>query len=263
MANTPQDEGQTLYGGIIQGYVGDYFGATYAGGTNGLGTVFRITSAGTLTILYQFGATVHDGQSPYSGLVQGSDGYLYGTTLLGGSNGNPGPGTIFKIGPTGGLIYVHSFGGVGDVGVNPKAAPVEGYDGNYYGTTFQGGTNSFGTVYKLAYPVSTNNPNEPSSFGLAPTAIPTANNTVTLSLSHHCPGETYQLQFANTLSRHDHLVQCPGLLRQQRHRRPALVHQLNQWNRDPAVFPLRHHAVAADGSFQKRKPSPVASREAS
>ena len=192
--NTPQD-GQTLYGGIIQGYVGDYFGATYAGGTNGLGTVFRITSAGTLTILYQFGATAHDGQSPYSGLVQGSDGYLYGTTLLGGVNGNPGPGTIFKIGPSGGLVYVHSFGGVGDYGVNPKAAPVEGYDGNYYGTTFQGGTNSLGTVYKLASPVSSN-PNEPSSFGFGNT---NGNNTVTLSLSA-IAGETYQLQFANTLS---------------------------------------------------------------
>ena len=169
--------------------------------------MFRITSAGTLTILYQFGATAHDGQTPYSGLVQGSDGYLYGTTLLGGSNGNPGPGTLFKIGPTGGLIYVHSFGGVGDYGVNPKAAPVEGYDGNYYGTTFSGGTNSLGTVYKLASPVSSN-PNEPSSFGLGNSNSNGPNNVI-LSLST-IAGETYQLQFANSLSASTIWSNVPG-----------------------------------------------------
>jgi uncharacterized repeat protein (TIGR03803 family) len=194
---TSPSDGQSPIGGIIQGYTGDYYGTTFDGGTNGEGVVFKITSAGTLTVLYQFGAFAYDGLNPRCSLLQGSDSYLYGTTFEGGTNN--GAGTLFKIGPEGGLIYVHDFDGHPGDGVFPAAPPVEGYDGNYYGTTFQGGTNQLGTVYKLASPVSSN-PNEPSSFGFGNSNGNTnATNNVILSLST-IAGETYQMQFANSLS---------------------------------------------------------------
>jgi uncharacterized repeat protein (TIGR03803 family) len=194
--STPTD-GQNPIGGIIQGYTGDYYGTTYNGGSNGYGTVFRMTSAGVLTNLYQFGGPAYDGLNPRAGLTQGSDGYLYGTTYLGGTNGNA--GTLFKIGPNGGLIYLHDFDVfIGD-GVYPAAAPVEGYDGNYYGVTYQGGTNgSLGMVYKLSYPVPAN-PNQPNITDNGNTnANPNGTNTIVVGVSS-VAGETYQLTFADVL----------------------------------------------------------------
>jgi uncharacterized repeat protein (TIGR03803 family) len=193
--STPSD-GQNPIGGIIQGYTGDYFGTTYNGGSNGYGVVFRMTSAGVLTNLYHFGGPANDGWYPRAGLVQGSDGYLYGTTYLGGTNG---AGTVFKIGPSGGLIYLHSFDSfIGD-GVDPAAAPVEGYDGNYYGVTYQGGTNSgFGMVYKWSNPVPAN-PNEPNIAAISSTnGGPNGTNTVVVGVSA-VAGESYQLKFADVL----------------------------------------------------------------
>jgi uncharacterized repeat protein (TIGR03803 family) len=185
-------DGQNPIGGIIQGYTGDYFGTTYEGGSNGYGTVFRITSAGVLTNLYHFGGPAYDGLNPGAGLLQGSDSYLYGTTYLGGTNG---AGSLFKIGAAGGLTYVHAFDAfIGD-GVHPEDALVEGYDGNYYGTTYQGGTNGLGVVFKLAYPVS-ENPNQPN---ITESGNSSATNDFVFSCSS-VAGETYQLQFADALS---------------------------------------------------------------
>ncbi len=188
--DTPTD-GQNPIGGIIQGYTGDYFGTAFGGGSNGYGTVFRVTAAGVLTNLYHFGGPAYDGLNPYNGLLQGSDSYLYGTTFLGGTNG---AGSLFKIGPAGGLIYLHAFDAfIGD-GVHPEDSLVEGYDGNYYGTTYQGGTNDFGVVYKLAYPVP-ENPNEPN---ITDSGNSGATNNFVFSFAG-VAGETYQLQFANAL----------------------------------------------------------------
>ena len=190
--DTPTD-GQNPIGGIVQGYTGDYFGTTYNGGSNGYGTVFKITSAGVLTNLYNFGGPAYDGLNPRAGLLQGSDGYLYGTTYLGGTNGNA--GTLFKIGPNGGLIYLHDFDAFAGDGVYPAGALVEGYDGNYYGTTYMGGTNgSLGVVYKLSYPVPAN-PNEPNITG---SGNSNGTNTVVVGLNS-VAGESYQLKFADVL----------------------------------------------------------------
>jgi uncharacterized repeat protein (TIGR03803 family) len=144
-----------------------------------------------LTNLYNFGGPPNDGMTPRSGLLQGSDSYLYGTTLLGGTNG---AGTLFKIGPAGGLIYVHDFDSfIGD-GVYPEGAPVEGYDGNYYGVTYQGGTNYLGVVYKLAYPMS-QNPNQPN---ITDNGNSDGTNSVVVGVSS-VADETYQLQFTAAL----------------------------------------------------------------
>jgi hypothetical protein len=102
---------------------------------------------------------------------------------------------LFKIGPAGGLIYIHAFDAFAGDGADPEDALVEGYDGNYYGTTYQGGTNgSLGVVYKLAYPV-TENPNEPN---ITDSGSSGATNHFVFSFSS-VAGETYQLQFADVL----------------------------------------------------------------
>ncbi len=112
-----------------QGRDGNYYGTSVTGGTNDLGTVFKITPSGTLTTIYSFDGTV--GEYPFGGLTLGLDGNFYGTTNRGGSAGF---GSIYQITPAGVVTSLHSFTNTGD-GTNPAAAPVLGNDGNFYGTT--------------------------------------------------------------------------------------------------------------------------------
>ena len=88
----------------------------------------------------------NDGANPVAGLVQGSDGYFYGTTSDGGTNDS---GTVFKISTNGALTSLYSFTG-GNDGASPHAALVQGSDGYFYGTTSAGGTNDSGTVFKIS-----------------------------------------------------------------------------------------------------------------
>jgi len=89
-------DGGTPLAGLIQATDGNLYGTTSAGGANGGGTIFRITTAGTLTTLYSFcsqtGCT--DGASPYEGLLQATNGTLYGTTYNGGADND---GTIYSL----------------------------------------------------------------------------------------------------------------------------------------------------------------------
>src|SRR6185437_13486609 len=89
--------------------------------------------------------TGSDGQIPYAGLIQGSDGNFYGTTYNGGSSGL---GTVFQVTPTGTETVLHSFAGGSD-GAHPYAAVTQGSDGSIYGTTYQGGTSNLGTVFRV------------------------------------------------------------------------------------------------------------------
>jgi len=123
---------------------GNFYGTTALGGTNGYGTIFKLATNGTFTVLVSFDTT--NGASPYAGLMQASDGSLYGTTYQGGTNG--GLGTIFRLTTNGSFASLHSFAGTNDGG-NPYAGLVQGRDGNFYGTTFYGGTSGYGTVFKF------------------------------------------------------------------------------------------------------------------
>jgi uncharacterized repeat protein (TIGR03803 family) len=137
--------------GLVQGSDGNFYGTTQSGGTGGAGTVFKISANGMLTSLYSFSGG-KDGGNLWAGLVQGSDGNLYGTTSGGGAYTNQygGCGTVFKISTNGALTSLHSFTG-GNDGAGPQAALVQGSDGNFYGTTEQGGTNGGnGTVFKMS-----------------------------------------------------------------------------------------------------------------
>ena len=151
-------DGAQPYAGLVLGTDGKLYGTTYLGGTNGDGTVFRITTNGLLTSLYSFGAIQDangdalDGAYPSAGLVLGHDGKLYGTTSGGGTNSN---GTVFQITTNGSLTSLYSFGAITNEagnaldGAYPSAGLVLGSDGNFYGTTYFGGTNSVGTVFRI------------------------------------------------------------------------------------------------------------------
>jgi len=139
-------DGANPYAGLVQATNGDFYGTTYSGGANDEGTVFTITPSGTLTTLYSFcsqsGCT--DGANPYAGLVQATNGDLYGTTYSGGAND---AGTVFTITPSGTLITLHSF----DLtdGAYPEAALIQATNGDLYGITSQDGPNGYGTVFEI------------------------------------------------------------------------------------------------------------------
>jgi uncharacterized repeat protein (TIGR03803 family) len=141
------NDGYYPYGTLIQAANGDLYGTTYAGGSGGYGTVFSLTPGGTLTTIHDFALT--DGGYVYGALVQAANGNFYGTTDGGGPSGNP--GTIFKMTPAGDLTTLYVFcqqTGCAD-GEGPTAGLVQGTDGNFYGTTVEGGANGLGTIFKV------------------------------------------------------------------------------------------------------------------
>jgi uncharacterized repeat protein (TIGR03803 family) len=135
-------------GGLIQGRDGDLYGTTAFNGAKGYGTVFKITSEGTLTTLHNF--NYYDGFAP-SSVIQGRDGNFYGTTSQGGPFGE---GEIFKMTPAGSVRVLYSFFCSQTEcphGSGPVGALVQATDGNFYGTTYDGGVYgiNYGTVFKL------------------------------------------------------------------------------------------------------------------
>jgi len=145
---------------LTLGTDGNFYGTTYDGGSypswapDGGGTVFKMTPSGTLTTLYYFCSLANcaDGSFPQQGVVQGTDGNFYGTTADGGALDND-YGTVFKMTPSGALLTLYSFCSKGSYpnctdGWNP-AGLVQGTDGNFYGTTSQGGSAGNGTAFKI------------------------------------------------------------------------------------------------------------------
>ncbi len=142
--------------GLVQAANGDLYGTTQLGGANSYGgTVFKITPSGTLTTLYSFCSqgsypNCPDGAQPFAGLRQAADGDLYGTTQFGGANSYG--GTVFKITSSGTLTTLYSFcsqSGCPD-GTGPYPGLVQDTNGDFYGTTFSGGSAGDGTVFRLS-----------------------------------------------------------------------------------------------------------------
>ena len=135
---------------LVQASVGLFYGTTNAGGIFGYGTVFKITSSGTETVLYSFAGGVvagrQDGADPFGGLIEASDGDFYGTTSGGGANS---VGTVFKVTPSGTESVLYSFAGGTTDGSTPDGGLIQASDGNFYGTTANGGANNDGAVFKI------------------------------------------------------------------------------------------------------------------
>jgi uncharacterized repeat protein (TIGR03803 family) len=142
------------FGALLQGQGADstnLYGTTLYGDANGDGTVFQINTNGTtFAILHQFSGS--DGSEPRAGLSWGYDGYMYGTTALGGSSGN---GTIFRTSSNSYFLTVYNFTGGADGGdpddseLPGKGPQINTYNGYLYGTTTTGGSESNGTIYQF------------------------------------------------------------------------------------------------------------------
>ena len=143
---------------LTPGNDGNFYGVTPQGGANGDGEVFRVTPAGTVTVLHSFNANV-DGYNPECTLVLASNGDFYGTTQYGGpqrasGTGDYGNGTVFQITPGGTFTVLHTF--YSDAfadGTQPQAGLVEGSEGLLYGTTSSGGGgggSGDGTIFQIS-----------------------------------------------------------------------------------------------------------------
>lgn len=150
---TPSDGFSPMYGSLIQANDGNLYGVTPSGGTYGVGTVFKLTTAGVETVLHNFGDYLPgDGFLPWSSLSIGPDGKLYGTTFNGGIFfGFSGQGTVFSIGTDGSnYAVIHEFASGASDGAQPLGANLLlGPDGNFYSTTSTGGTANGGVLYQL------------------------------------------------------------------------------------------------------------------
>jgi uncharacterized repeat protein (TIGR03803 family) len=158
---------------VVAGIDGNIYGVTSAGGANGTsstgGTLFRMTPAGKVSVLYNFCALANcaDGTRP-NGLIQTqtANGKFYGTTGLGGASDAAicssvgGCGTFFEIGPGHPLKTLYSFCSQANCndGFGPWGAPLAvGRNGNIYGTTDDGGNlngdnnceDGCGTIYEI------------------------------------------------------------------------------------------------------------------
>ena len=126
---------------LIRATDGNFYGVTQSGGSTGTGTVFRMTPAGAVTTLHNFGSE-NDGGWPLYGLVQASNGKLYGTVTEGpGTN----QGAVYEITTTGLYTLIYSF----DFGSGPECSLIQATNGKLYGTTYGGGTHNGGTVFEI------------------------------------------------------------------------------------------------------------------
>jgi len=124
---------------------GNLYGTTQAGGAYNEGTVFQVSAVGRTKVLHSFGG-YPDGVQPYAGVIRDQSGDLYGTT---GFGGNYGYGTVFKLSKSGHESVLYSFSGLSGDPAWPVAALVMDRVGSLYGTSMEGGSTSFGTVFKV------------------------------------------------------------------------------------------------------------------
>jgi uncharacterized repeat protein (TIGR03803 family) len=143
-------DGSTPRAGLVEAGNGNFYGTTTLGGASNAGTVFEITPAGELSTLYSFcfQQNCADGSTPQSGLALGSNGKLYGTTNGGGAYGY---GTVFQVSLEGELRTLHNFN---DTDGEYPLGIMQATDGNFYGTTMEGGNGACifgcGTIFSLS-----------------------------------------------------------------------------------------------------------------
>jgi uncharacterized repeat protein (TIGR03803 family) len=158
-------DGNAPFAPLLNAGGGVFYGTTgYGGGstncTGGCGTLFRVNSDGTETVVYAFAGGT-DGARPNAGVIAGPDGVLYGTTEFGGNGagcqsatfisayGYSGCGTVYEITSAAAENVIYSFQGTGEDGFNVLAGVVLGSNGNLYGSTASGGTYLAGNLFEL------------------------------------------------------------------------------------------------------------------
>jgi uncharacterized repeat protein (TIGR03803 family) len=152
------DGSNPQWGALVQGVDGNFYGTTTGGGANsggcsrspGCGTVFKITPGGALTTLHNFNDDAN-GWGPMPGLALATNGDFYGVNSNGGNFGvcfGLGCGVAFKISPGGTLNTLLEFNR-GAEGGNPNSVLVQATNGNFYGTTVNGGTNGDGAIFEM------------------------------------------------------------------------------------------------------------------
>ncbi|HTZ97647.1 MAG TPA: choice-of-anchor tandem repeat GloVer-containing protein [Terriglobales bacterium] len=130
---------------LLLGQDGNFYGVSEEQYNGQDGTFFKITPSGKFVLLHDFVFT--DGSSPNLP-TQGTDGNFYGTALFGGSSNL---GVVYKLTPSGAITVLHNFTGYGNGdGSYPVGILVQGSDGNFYGTTKEGGAHNQGTVFKIS-----------------------------------------------------------------------------------------------------------------
>lgn len=148
-----QDGWGPAFGNLIIDSFGNLYGTTVHGGSYNAGTVYQLSSNGpggwSEKVLWSFGGP-GDGTYPYARLALDSSGNLYGTTTQGGASNL---GIAFELSPDGSGGWTesirHNFAGAPADGSSPRGLIADS-SGNLYGTTFEGGTNNFGTAFKLS-----------------------------------------------------------------------------------------------------------------
>jgi uncharacterized repeat protein (TIGR03803 family) len=147
-------DGAEPFGAMVQGSNGNFYGTTYVGGNaNNDGTVFEITSGGSLTTIYTFCslAGCADGANPEGDLVQSvTNGNFYSVTFAGGNSHSA--GTAYEISPSGVLTTIYAFCTKTNCndGTYPQAPLTQDGFGNFYGTTELSGANAYGTLYQIS-----------------------------------------------------------------------------------------------------------------
>jgi uncharacterized repeat protein (TIGR03803 family) len=128
--------------GLIKGTNGVFYGTSWSGGSNRVGSIFSLTVDGLISTLAEFNET--NGAYPMCSLAQGADGSLYGTTPFGGEHGE---GTVFRLMPSGSIQTLMSLGGTN--GIDPTSGLLRSKSGNIYGMTSRGGNYDVGTIFRI------------------------------------------------------------------------------------------------------------------
>jgi uncharacterized repeat protein (TIGR03803 family) len=157
---SPSNNGYRPLGPLVIDGQGNLYGTTYYGGNDfspnvnnhfGWGTLFKYSSAGLFSLLYEFNGP--DGANPIGREILDSQGNLWGTTWQGGIGWNPtlggfGLGTVFKINSSSGTLTNPVLFQMSNGGGNISGGMASDGQGNFYGTTYEGGANGFGTIFR-------------------------------------------------------------------------------------------------------------------